>query len=300
LQFEEALVSLGSAVRFERNAPLAPRTTLRIGGPARWLAVVRERAALVPILKAAGREEIPVFVLGKGSNILVADEGFAGLVLLLEGEFKAVVRDGARIVAGGGASLAALTNEAKRGSLSGVEGLSGIPSTVGGAIRMNAGAHGVEIFDVLDSIELVGSKGESRIAAAGEIPHGYRTSDLQRTGELVVSATLGLCQGDPAEIERKMKGVLEKRGSSLPSGIPNAGSFFKNPPGQFAGRLLEECGFKGRCIGAAGVSGIHANVIVNLGGATAKDVLELAAAMAEAVRERFGVTLEREVQDLKA
>jgi UDP-N-acetylenolpyruvoylglucosamine reductase len=274
---------------------LSRQTTWRIGGPARFFCRARTEAGLGRVLAAAAENGLPLALLGMGSNILVADEGFPGIVVRLEGEFLRVVASGERVQAGGGAALGAVCAAAARAGLSGIEAISGIPSSVGGAVRINAGAYGGEIFDVLETVRLLSRAGEARTAAAAEIPHGYRYSALIGTGEIVVTAVLKLVPAPREEIARKTRAVAEKRRGALP-GEPNAGSVFRNPPGDFAGRLIEACGLKGVRVGGAMISPRHANVIVNTGRARAADVLELMRRMRQAVRDRFGVTLSPEVE----
>ena len=275
--------------------PLARHTTWRIGGPARFFCRVETETGLAEVLAAASRSGLPLALLGMGSNILVADEGFPGYVLRLGGDFLKVRVEGERVVAGGGAALGAVCAAAARAELSGIEAISGIPSSVGGAVRINAGAYGGEIFDVLETVRLVSRSGERRAVAAGEVPHGYRTSDLIRTQEIVSEAVLKLTRAPREQIEARTRAVAEKRRGALPS-EPNAGSVFKNPPGDHAGRLIEACGLKGEREGGALISPRHANVIVNTGTASAADVFGLMVRMRDAVRERFGVTLMPEVE----
>ena len=277
------------------NEPLSRHTTWRIGGPARYFCRVRTEDALSRLLAAASRESAPLTLLGMGSNILVADEGFPGYVLRLEGDFLKVSIDGERVTVGGGAALGGLCAAAARAGLSGIEAISGIPSSIGGAVRINAGAYGGEIFDVLETVRLVSRSGERRSAPASEIAHGYRWSRLIETGEIVSHAVLVLRRAPREEIEAKTRTVAEKRRGALPS-EPNAGSVFKNPEGDYAGRLIEACGLKGEASGAARISERHANVIVNTGGARAADVLVLMKRMRDAVKQKFGVTLMPEVE----
>ena len=230
-----------------------------------------------------------------GSNVLVSDEGFPGFVVRLEGEFLAVLIDGTRVKAGGGAALGAVCAAAARAGLSGLEAISGIPSSIGGAVRINAGAYGGEIFQVLESVRLVSREGQARTAAAVGLAHGYRTSGLIETKEIVVWAVLALTRAPREEIEAKTRTVAEKRRGALPS-EPNAGSVFRNPSGDYAGRLIESCGLKGTRRGGALISERHANVIVNAGGATAGDVLFLMKEIRDRVRGQFGVTLVPEVE----
>jgi UDP-N-acetylmuramate dehydrogenase len=279
------------------NEPLSRYTTWRIGGPARKFCRVRTEGALARVLAAASAEGLPLALLGMGSNVLVADEGFPGYVLRLEGDFLTVAIEGPRVTAGGGAALGGVCAAAARAGLSGIEAISGIPSSIGGAVRINAGAYGGEIFDVLESVSLVSRSGQRREAAAAEIPHGYRWSRLIETREIVGRAVLRLAPAPREEIEAKTRAVAEKRRGALPS-EPNAGSVFKNPEGDYAGRLIEACGLKGERAGGAMISPRHANVIVNTGGARSTDVVALMKRMRDAVYERFRVTLSPEVEML--
>jgi len=287
----------GLRLRLRPEEPLAPRTTWRIGGPACFFAEVEDALALAALLRWARAEKLPAIPLGKGSNVLVPDEGLDAVVFVLSGELAAVSVEAPLVRAGGGASLMSLAVTARNASLSGTEGLSGIPSSVGGAVRINAGAYGAEIFDLLEEVTLVSRSGALRVVPAASIPHGYRWSALCDGDDVVASATLRLRPATREEVDARLAEVRERRRKALPT-EPNAGSVFKNPPGDHAGRLLEACGLKGERVGGAVVSERHANVIVNAGGATAADVRALMARMRDAVRDRFGVDLVPEVEDL--
>lgn len=279
------------------DEPLSRHTTLRIGGPARHYCRVKTEDGLSRVLAAARESGEPLALLGMGSNVLAADEGFPGWVVRLEGDFLEVSIAGDRLTAGGGAVLGGVCAAAARAGLSGLESISGIPSSIGGAVRINAGAYGGEIFEVLETVRLVARDGARREVAASEIPHGYRWTKLCDTGEIVSEATLRLRPAAREEIEERTRVVAEKRRGALP-GEPNAGSIFKNPPGDYAGRLIEACGLKGTRLGDAEISARHANVIVNRGRARAADVLALMRSMRDSVRDRFGVTLSPEVEFL--
>jgi UDP-N-acetylmuramate dehydrogenase len=278
-----------------RDEPLAAHTTWRIGGPARWFCRVRTEAALARVLRAAAADGLPLALLGMGSNILVADAGFPGVVVRLEGDFLRVEIEGEHLSAGGGAALGAVCAAAARAGLSGLEPITGIPSSIGAAVRINAGAYGGEIFDVLTEVRLVSPGGKTRAARAEELAHGYRWTRLIETKEIVAWARLRLKPAPREEIEAKTRRVADSRRGALPS-EPNAGSVFRNPPGDHAGRLIEACGLKGSRRGGAVISPRHANVIVNDGGATAADVLALMLLCRDTVRERFGITLAPEVE----
>ena len=288
-----ALSSSEGEIRLSEQ--LSKHTTLRIGGPAEFFVVAKSSEGLAKTIRAANEEGKPFRILGKGSNVLVSDEGLPGYVVVLEGEFLDVSIDGDRLTAGGGASLGGVCAKAARAGLSGIEAISGIPSSIGGAVRINAGAYGGEIFDVLESLVVADRSGGLRARAASEIEHGYRWTSLIESREIVCAAILKLRPAPKEEIEGRTREVTEKRRGALPAQA-NAGSIFKNPPGRFAGKLLEECGLKGMRRGGAEISTRHANVIVNDGAASASDVLELMRLMRRRVFETFAVELVPEVE----
>jgi len=252
--------------------------------------------AVVTVVNAARSAGVAWCALGIGANVLAPDEGLDTLVVTLVGELAKVHREGARVRAGGGAPLARVVRVAFDAGLAGVECLGGIPSTFGGALAMNAGAYGQEILDVLAWAEVVETDGTHRRLERWEVEGGYRWSVLGR-GRIVTCAELALQAQDQETLRKRLHEVSVRRHGALP-GEPNAGSVFRNPPGDFAGRLLELAGCKGLRHGGAEVSQRHANVVVNAGGATAADVRFLVAEMARRVRERFGVRLELELKIL--
>ena len=275
---------------------LADNTTLRIGGPARVMLRCSRREGVVAALRGVRDAGVPWLVLGLGANVLVPDEGLDAAVLTLEGELASISREGTRIRAGGGVQLARVVREATNAGLAGVECLGGIPSTVGGALAMNAGAYGQEILDVLAWAEVVEEDGTVRRLERWEVEGGYRWSVLGK-GRIVTSAELVLRAEDPKVLREHVRQAREHRLRAIPT-EPSAGSVFRNPPGDHAGRLLELAGCKGLRRGGAEVSQHHANVIVNTGGATAADVRALVAEMGTRVRERFGIGLELELKIL--
>lgn len=282
-------------MRLTVEAPLARRTTFRIGGPAELLAEVANERALVAVVRAAAAAGIGFELLGLGSNLLVPDEGVRGLVVALTGELKRIRIRGLRVSAGGGAPLPLVARRAAEAGLAGVEALSGFPSTVGGGVFMNAGCYGTEIREVVRSVRLVERDGSRRRVAMSELEPRYRETNLKRSRAVVARALFELRPGERAALVGRIEELNRKRRAALPSGLPNAGSVFKNPPGDYAGRLLEACGMKGRRAGGAAVSERHANVIVNVERARAVDVLALMLAGRTAVAERFGVELEPEL-----
>jgi len=282
--------------RIHADEPLSTHTTFRIGGPADFLVEVADRQEVSGVLQLAKREQLPVYILGRGSNLLVSDDGVRGLVLLLAGEFDQFEVEGLRVRAGGGYDLPKLAVKIAKQSLGGLEFACAIPGTVGAGLMINAGAHGGEMSQVVSSATVIWPDGREQTLRPEEIGFGYRTSSLQNTSALVVEVVMDLHHEDPAVIQEHMQHHLNRRRATQPLNLPNAGSIFKNPPGDYAGRLIEQAGLKGLTVGAAQVSEKHANFIVNLGGATAKDVTILMDRVRKEVQARFGVRLEAEVR----
>jgi UDP-N-acetylmuramate dehydrogenase len=276
------------------DTPLAPYTSFRIGGPAALLAIPADREDLKAALAFAEVEGLPVYILGGGSNTLVRDGGFRGMAVHLRA-FQVLERRGDFVVTGAGVRVSRLLAFCCRHGLSGLEILSGVPGTAGGAVWGNAGAWGGATADVLATVELVTAAGEDCALARHDIPFRYRASGLP-AGSVVVQATFGLAPDDPREIRRRISGYLVRRNASQPVEFRSAGSIFKNPPGEFAGRLVERLGLKGTRVGNAMISAKHGNYIVNLGGARAADVLALVALAQSRVRDVTGVELELEIK----
>lgn len=283
----------GLAVR--PGQALARLSTLRIGGPAELLVEVGSERALVALLREVAHRQVPFQLLGLGSNVLVPDSGLPGIVARLGGELKRVRIRGRRLSAGAGAPLAVAARKAAAAGLAGLEALSGFPSTVGGAVFMNAGCYGTEIKDVLHSARLVELDGRRHRIAVGELGAAYRSTALKASGAIVTRALFELQPGDPKALLARIDELNTRRWAALPSGQPNAGSIFRNPTGDSAGRLLDAAGLKGTSVGGALVSPKHANVIVNSGGATAEDVVALMRIMRARTAERFAVVLEPEI-----
>ena len=282
--------------RIRPQEPLAKHTTFRIGGPADFLVEVVGKAELSGVLQLARREQLPVYILGNGSNLLVADEGVRGLVLVLSGEFDSYRLEGTRVIAGGGYNLPKLATQVAKMGLGGIAFACAIPGTVGAGLVINAGAHGGELSQVVSSASVTWLDGRHQRLTPAEINFGYRSSALQGKPVIVTEVTMDLHPESPETISQHMQQHLERRRKTQPLQQPNAGSIFMNPPGDYAGRLIEQAGLKGLTIGRAQVSEKHANFIVNLGGATASDVLALMDRVRMAVQDRFGVRLEPEVK----
>jgi len=280
----------------EENVPLSRYTTLGTGGPARWFAKPSSLAELEKLLAWAHGEGTPVAPVGLGSNLLVHDDGVDALVLRLEGELSEVQVEGEQLVAGGGATNAVCLHRAREAGLGGFEFASAIPGTIGGGVRMNAGAYGVEFRDVLVEAVIAGPEG-SRTAAVEELDLSYRHSSLA-PGEVVAQARLRLVPRAAVAIRAHVAELLAQRKATQPTTKRTFGSVFKNPPGDGAGRLIEACGLKGHRIGGAVISPRHANFIENAGDAVSADALALMAEARRRVREQFGIELEHEVRFL--
>jgi len=284
-------------MRVEEHVPLSRFTTIGTGGPARRLARPRSLDGLDELLRWAGAEGIDVEVVGLGSNLLVHDDGVDALVLHLEGELAEAHVEGEELVAGGGATNAVCLHRARSADLGGLEFASAIPGTVGGGVRMNAGAYRVEFRDVLVEALVVDASGP-RALTADALDLSYRHSALV-PGQVVARARLRLEPRPAAEVKQRMAELLGARKATQPTTKRTFGSVFKNPPGdRGAGRLIEECGLKGHRVGGAIVSPRHANFIENAGGATSADALALMAEARRRVHERFGIKLEHEVRFL--
>jgi UDP-N-acetylmuramate dehydrogenase len=286
-----------------RDVPLVGYTTLGIGGPAELLAEIQSLEDFTTIVRAARRAGLPVTILGEGSNLLVGDGGIAGLVVI--NRCRRIWEAGHKVVAEAGGKLNDLVDFAIDHGLAGLEKMAGIPGTIGGAVIGNAGAYGQSISSVLTRVTLLGKTGAVFDQEPTELGFGYRTSRLKTSTDIVLLAEFRLNSGVSAQLRESADGVLAKRAVKLPVGDKSAGSYFKNiedttaPYGKLpAGKLLEEAGAKSLRVGPAAVSDKHANVIVNLGGATAADVRKLAEKMKLAVKAKFGIELEEEVRFL--
>lgn len=281
--------------RVEVGAPLAGLTTYRVGGPAAVLVRARREGDLAVVANALTRTRPPLLVVGRGSNLLVADEGFPGLVLVLEGEFEEIETAPGSVRAGGAVGLPVLARRLAAAGLTGLEFYVGIPGTVGGAVRMNAGGHGRETVEVLESARLADLQADGLGAdrAVGDLALGYRTSAVGPT-DVVVSATFMVAPDDPGACEARINEIVRWRREHQPGGA-NAGSVFRNPPGDSAGRLVDAAGLKGLRVGGAVVSEKHANFIQAEAGARAADVRALVLEVQRRVAETSGVTLRPEL-----
>lgn len=280
------------------DEPLAQYTTFKIGGPADRIITVETMGQLAKVRKALTRLELPSFVLGRGSNLLVGDRGYPGVVLKLEGVFQGggVMDDGMTLHQGAGTSLGATSVWAYECGLTGLEFARGIPGTLGGAVYMNAGAYGGEMKDVVTAVQYMDADGVPGQLSGEELDFSYRHSAFTGTDKVITYVYLRLERGDPQAIKAKMKELTAKRQEKQPIDMFSAGSTFKRPATGYAAALIEQCGLKGRQVGGAQVSPKHAGFVVNTGGATCRDVLELMDIVRETVLRETGVELEPEVR----
>ena len=280
------------------NEEMSARTSFRIGGPAALFVTPDSADKAVELIRIAREAEIPYYVMGNGSNLLVSDAGFDGAVIQLAKRMSGFCIEGLEIRVQCGALLSRIAAAARDAGLDGFSFASGIPGTFGGACMMNAGAYGGEMKDVLRSVTVLDRCGEVKTVFPEEMGLSYRTSAFEKRGDIVLSGTIGLKKGDPARIGKRMDELALLRKEKQPLTQPSAGSTFKRPKGYFAGKLISDAGLKGYRIGGAQVSEKHAGFVINTGGATAEDVRKLISYIQQTVREKYGVELETEVKFL--
>lgn len=281
-------------IEYRQNEPMRAHTTFKIGGEADIFIIPASPAALIYAVKKCNELEIPYFILGNGSNLLVSDGGIEGAVISLSG-INGISSDGEKITCGAGAMLSSVCLKAMSLSLTGLEFAYGIPGTAGGALYMNAGAYGGQMADVIESAECLTATGEIKTLKKKDMQLGYRSSVFKKGGLIIISLTLALKKGDKTEIKAEMDDLLNRRKQKQPLEYPSAGSTFKRPEGYFAGALIEKNGLKGSAVGGAQVSEKHAGFVINRGGATAADVKALIGKIQKKVFENDGVMLEPEV-----
>jgi len=301
-KFLEILRQKNSKLNVIENAPMSKYTSFKAGGAAACLVEVQSVEELKEVLQLVAENNIPHMMLGNGSNILFKDSGYEGVVIKLSQEsFSEVVfeecGDKCKVTCGTGILLSTLARMLLEKSLTGFEFASGIPGSLGGAVFMNAGAYGGELKDVVTSVKVVSPDGrEEKVFSAEEMDFGYRHSALEENGYIAVEVTFEFAKGDKEEISATMKDLMQKRNSKQPVNYPSAGSTFKRPTGYFAGKLIEDAGLKGTSVGGAEVSTLHSGFVINKGGATATDILELISLIQNRVYDKFGVMLEPEVR----
>lgn len=280
------------------DEPMSQHTTFRIGGPADVFVMPENYEQIREVLRLCKEEKLPFFVLGNGSNLLVSDSGYRGVIIQMDRNMEEIRLDGEEIHACAGALLSSVAVAARNASLTGFEFAGGIPGTIGGAAVMNAGAYGGELKDVLKEVTVMTREGEILTIPADKLEMGYRTSIIKTAGYLVLEAVISLKKGDEEKIRAVMKELSERRTEKQPLDYPSAGSTFKRPEGYFAGKLIMDSGLRGYRAGGAQVSEKHCGFVINAGGATAEDVRSLMDHVIRVVREKYGVTLEPEVKFL--
>ena len=292
----EWIRKLGEQVEILVAEPMKNHTTFRIGGPADALALPKTPEEVAEVVRFCHEHAQSYYVLGNGSNLLVSDEGYRGLVLQLYRNFNDIQVNGETITVQSGAMLAAVARTAYQAGLTGLEFASGIPGTIGGAVVMNAGAYGGEMKNVLKEVTVLTKEGEVLVIPAKALELGYRTSVIPKNGWIVLGAVLQLKKGDQEQILARMEELKEQRITKQPLDLPSAGSTFKRPEGYFAGKLIMDAGLRGFTVGGAQVSEKHCGFVVNRGNATAADVWELICEVKRRVKEMTGVELEPEVK----
>ena len=292
----EWIRKLGEQVEILVAEPMKNHTTFRIGGPADALALPKTPEEVAEVVHFCHEHAQPYYVLGNGSNLLVSDEGYRGLVLQLYRNFNDIQVNGETITVQSGAMLAAVARTAYQTGLTGLEFASGIPGTIGGAVVMNAGAYGGEMKNVLKEVTVLTKEGEVLVIPAKALELGYRTSVIPKNGWIVLGAVLQLKKGDQEQILARMEELKEQRITKQPLDLPSAGSTFKRPEGYFAGKLIMDAGLRGFTVGGAQVSEKHCGFVVNRGNVTAADVWELICEVKRRVKEMTGVELEPEVK----
>ena len=289
-----AAEAMGCTVK--RNEPLSKYTTFKIGGAALAVITAEKISVLSELLSLCKQYGVHRMIIGNGSNLLVNDDGYEGIVIKLDGDFKNIIIDGDIIRCGSGVTLASLCKFARDHSLGGLEFAWGIPGTVGGAAFMNAGAYGGEMKDVIISSSYITNDGVTGTFVGDENKLSYRHSVYSENDYVITGITVKLTFDDPELIKERMDDYMSRRKSKQPLDYPSAGSVFKRPEGYYAGGLIEECGLKGYKVGGAQVSEKHAGFIINKGGATFRDVCSLVEHIQKTVRENKGVELECEIR----
>lgn len=297
MSFENELIKIAGKKNCLKDEPMKKHITFKVGGPASYYVTPESDGQLIDVIKLCKKSNIKYYILGNGSNVLFDDKGYDGVIIAFGKKMSEIIVDNSVILVKAGAKLSTLANKAAEQSLTGLEFAAGIPGTVGGAVVMNAGAYGGEIKDVIVSATVYDVENDEIIILGnGELELGYRKSIIQEKGYIVLDACFELSHGEKDDILGKMKELAQKRRDKQPLSYASAGSTFKRPEGHFAGVLIEECGLKGYRVGNARVSEKHAGFVVNIGGATAADVLSVIEHVKETVHKEKQVLLETEVK----
>ena len=292
------LLSILKEEQVKKDEPMKSHTTFRVGGPADYFVTPQTAEEVAKVIEACTQEKVPYYIVGNGSNLLVSDKGYEGVIIQIYKQMNQVKVEGAQIHAQAGALLSMIAKRALDAELTGFEFAAGIPGTLGGACVMNAGAYGGEMKDVLKSVTVLTDKGEVKTLAKEELELGYRTSVIKKAGYIVLEAKIQLKEGDQEAIRETMKDLTIRRTTKQPLEYPSAGSTFKRPEGYFAGKLIMDSGLAGYQVGGAQVSEKHCGFVINAGDATARDVRTLMDNVRDIVYKKYGVTLEPEVKFL--
>ena len=296
--FYQKLTGILSEEKIRRDEPMKTHTTFRVGGPADYFVMPETAEEVQRVTELCRTEEVPCYVIGNGSNLLVSDDGYRGVILQIYRSMSGISVQGNIIRAQAGALLSAIAAKACENSLTGFEFAAGIPGTIGGASVMNAGAYGGEMKDVLKSVTVLDSAGQIRRIDRENLEMSYRTSIISREGYITLEVEIELSAGNPEEIKARMDDLRTRRVTKQPLEYPSAGSTFKRPEGYFAGKLIQDAGLAGFQVGGAKVSEKHCGFVINTGNATAADIHSLMRQVSAQVEEKFGVALEPEVKRL--
>lgn len=294
----QVLMEIAGAERVKLDEPMKKHTTFRIGGNAKYFVMPDSVEMLQKVLHLCREKQIPYFILGNGSNLLVSDSGYDGMIIQLFKNFSEITIDGEVVRAKAGALLSKIAARVLEEQLSGFEFAAGIPGTVGGAITMNAGAYGGEMKDIVEEVTVLDEQGQIRTLKKENLELGYRTSILQKEFYIALEVVFRLTKGEKTAIKARMDELKELRIQKQPLEFPSAGSTFKRPEGNFAGKLIMEAGFRGYQVGGAKVSDKHCGFVINAGDATAADVLELTGQIQKKIWDDTGIKLELEIQKL--
>lgn len=298
LNFYNRMMDIIDGKRIYTDEPMKKHTTFRVGGNADFFVIPKTVEEVKQTIMLCVEQDMPYYILGNGSNLLVGDKGYRGVVIQIYKEMNNIFVDGQKIKVQAGALLSKIGSVALEAGLTGFEFAAGIPGTMGGAVVMNAGAYGGEMKDVLEEVTVLTKEGEVLILSKEQLDMGYRTSVVAKKDYIVLKATIALELGDRDAIKARMDELKVQRTTKQPLEFPSAGSTFKRPEGYFAGKLIQDAGLRGFQVGGAQVSEKHCGFVINKGDATAADIVELMKQVSERVKEKFGVELEPEVKRL--
>lgn len=298
MDFYQKILTIISGDRVFQDEPMKSHTTFRVGGPADYFVCPNSVEEVKAIVALCQKDEVPYYILGNGSNLLVGDKGYRGVVIQIYKEMNKIEVQDECILVEAGALLSRIGSVALEAELSGFEFAAGIPGTIGGAVVMNAGAYGGEMKDVLEKVTVLTPDGEVKELSNAELELGYRTSIVAKKGYIVLNAVIKLNTGDKEAIRERMNELKVQRTTKQPLEYPSAGSTFKRPTGYFAGKLIQDAGLRGFQVGGAQVSEKHCGFVINKDNATAADIVELMRQVSAIVKDKFGVELEPEVKRL--